>query len=82
MLTRPHNHDGLIESVHPVTTGNQIVTRCPFQGNTCPDAALAAWPTFHAATGAVQSLAPGKNGIRSIDLAREHGCDFWSQIDH
>jgi para-nitrobenzyl esterase len=41
-----------------------------------------AWPTFRAAPGAAQSLAPGKYGIQPIDLAREHDCGFWSQIDH
>lgn len=41
------------------------------------------WPPFED-TGPVgprvQSLAPGADGIRPIDLAAEHHCDFWSTL--
>jgi para-nitrobenzyl esterase len=44
---------------------------------------LAHWPPFEHTGSAelrVQSLIPGADGIRPIDLATEHHCDFWSNL--
>lgn len=44
---------------------------------------LPGWPRFEDTGSAgprVQSLAPGAGGIRAIDLAAEHHCDFWSNL--
>jgi para-nitrobenzyl esterase len=41
------------------------------------------WPRFEntgSAVSRVQSLAPEADGIRPIDLAAEHHCDFWSRL--
>ncbi|WP_216216799.1 carboxylesterase/lipase family protein [Amycolatopsis aidingensis] len=35
------------------------------------------WPGFRAGA-YVQSLAPGRGGIRRVDLGREHQCAFWA----
>ncbi|WP_207770347.1 carboxylesterase family protein [Frankia canadensis] len=40
-----------------------------------------AWARFTAATGStVLSLAPGRDGIAPVDLAREHHHDFWRSL--
>jgi para-nitrobenzyl esterase len=44
---------------------------------------LAHWPRFDDTKPAVpniQSLAPGADGIRPVDVAAEHHCNFWSTL--
>ncbi|MBM7787510.1 carboxylesterase/lipase family protein [Tenggerimyces flavus] len=38
------------------------------------------WPRYRATSDHVQALATGRRGIRSVDLAAEHNCSFWSAL--
>ncbi|SEG96175.1 para-nitrobenzyl esterase [Nonomuraea solani] len=38
------------------------------------------WAKYRPADGQVLALAPGQEGIKNTDLAREHRCDFWKSV--
>lgn len=41
---------------------------------------LPSWPRLRGNAEHVQSLAPGHDGIRPVDLNAEHRCDFWRSV--
>ncbi|MFI7127405.1 carboxylesterase family protein [Nonomuraea sp. NPDC050153] len=55
-------------------------TRFAHAGNPNGDQAPA-WAKYRPADGQVLALAPGQDGIKEVNLDREHRCDFWKSVE-